>query len=111
MFNKLRKRLLSIKIKNPLNKLSGKIAMKKNVIFQSHFKYNTNYTLKKTSMVRKFLSIVEIQKSYDKTFLDSFMFEINWSNKYSESCGPGLASGWYCTENAFLSFKRIPATV
>ena len=23
----------------------------------------------------------------------------NLSNKYSESCGPGADSGWYCTEN------------
>lgn len=24
----------------------------------------------------------------------------NSSNKYRASCGPGLASGWYCTLNA-----------
>lgn len=32
---------ISRKIKNPLRKLSGKIAMKKNVIFTSHHKSNT----------------------------------------------------------------------
>ena len=24
----------------------------------------------------------------------------NWSNRSAASCGPGAASGWYCTENA-----------
>ena len=33
------------------------------------------------------------------------------SNKYLLSCGPGLASGWYCTAKAFLSFIRMPSTV
>lgn len=28
------------------------------------------------------------------------IFPTNSSNKYRESCGPGAASGWYCTEKA-----------
>ena len=37
-------------------------------------------------------------------YLD-FIFSINWSNKYIESCGPGLASGWYWTEKQCASFE------
>src|SRR3569623_2345250 len=33
----------------------------------------------------------------------------NFSNRYRLSCGPGLASGWYCTLNAGLSVNSIPA--
>ena len=28
-----------------------------------------------------------------------FINSTNLSNRYSESCGPGADSGWYCTEN------------
>ena len=30
-------------------------------------------------------------------------------NKYLLSCGPGLASGWYCTEKTGLFFNLIPS--
>ena len=36
---------------------------------------------------------------------------IKWLNKYCESCGPGLASGWYWTLNAEKLLHSIPSTV
>src|SRR5690606_16214582 len=38
-----------------------------------------------------------------------FIRSTNSSNRYLESCGPGDDSGWYCTENAFFPFIRIPS--
>lgn len=35
----------------------------------------------------------------------------NASNRYSLSCGPGLASGWCCTANTGRPLSRNPATV
>ena len=35
---------------------------------------------------------------------------MNWSNRYSASCGPAAASGWYCTENARPSESLTPST-
>src|SRR4029079_14746368 len=35
----------------------------------------------------------------------------NSVNRPLESCGPGAASGWYCTENAGTSRHRIPSSV
>ena len=34
----------------------------------------------------------------------------NWSNRYSASCGPAAASGWYCTEKARPSTSLMPST-
>lgn len=51
------------------------------------------------------------EKFYASVFAPTefFMFSTKSSNKYSESCGPGAASGWYCTEKAALSFTLIPS--
>jgi hypothetical protein len=36
---------------------------------------------------------------------------MNSSNRYDESCGPGDASGWYCTASTGLRVSRKPASV
>ena len=33
------------------------------------------------------------------------------SNRYRASCGPGAASGWYCTPKAGTSRQRMPSSV
>ena len=41
----------------------------------------------------------------------SAMSGMKSSNRYSESCGPGAASGWYCTQNAGSRRCRNPSSV
>lgn len=36
---------------------------------------------------------------------------LNSSKRYRESCGPGHASGWYCTEKAGRDLCRAPSIV
>ena len=41
----------------------------------------------------------------------SLISRTNSPNKYRESCGPGAASGWYCTQNSGSRRLRNPSRV